>query len=105
VSDQLREILDRLAGLEQAVATIGHNGGPPLDESESAPLLTSAEDALLPTSAVAKRYGVSQRTIARWRTRPGLNFPQPVEIACRNYWSVMRLRTFDRARRAARGSP
>jgi predicted DNA-binding transcriptional regulator AlpA len=40
---------------------------------------------LLPTRQVCKRYGVSDRTIARWERDPDLRFPQPVLINQRKY--------------------
>jgi hypothetical protein len=34
----------------------------------------------LPTRLVCERYGVCDRTIARWQANPELNFPQPTVI-------------------------
>ena len=54
----------------------------------------------LPTRQVCTRYGVSDRTIARWMRDPELNFPQPTVINGRNYFDDEALTIFDRAQAA-----
>jgi hypothetical protein len=53
-----------------------------------------------PTRAVCNRYGVSDRTVARWWRNPKLGFPQPVTINGRLYFAYDELDAFDRARAA-----
>ena len=88
MDDVLNQILARLSVLE---ATVGHNGGPPLDEEP---------DRRLSTTAVAARYGVSTRTIERWTRDPKLKFPQPDIVNLRKYWWASALRRHDRERSA-----
>lgn len=57
---------------------------------------------LLPTRAVCRRYGVSDRTVARWERDPDLQFPQPVTINKRKYYDASALTAFDRAQAAQR---
>jgi predicted DNA-binding transcriptional regulator AlpA len=54
----------------------------------------------LPTRQVCARYGVSDRTIARWVRDPNLNFPQPIVINGRLYFDDEALTAFDRAQAA-----
>ena len=55
----------------------------------------------LPTRAVCERYGVCDRTIARWQANPELNFPKPVVINNRKYFCDDELTAWDRSRAAA----
>jgi K+/H+ antiporter YhaU regulatory subunit KhtT len=99
--DKTAEILERLERVEAAVAEIGHNGGPPLEDLPP-PLDPGleAQDRRLSTVAVATRYGVTVRTIERWLERPLLNFPKPDAVVNRRrYWQLSRLREWDRTRR------
>jgi hypothetical protein len=92
----------RLAALEAVVASIGHNGCPPLDDGP--PLhaeLDPATDRLLSTAAIAARYGVSTRTIDRWRGDPELGFPPTENVNGRNYNWLSKLVRWDRQRVAA----
>jgi hypothetical protein len=92
---KISEVLERLAALEATIATIGHNGGPPLDE-ESKPVLIADR-------RVADRYDVSVRTLARWDELPELGFPPPIYIRDRRYRELAKLEQWDRhnARKAA----
>jgi DNA-binding transcriptional MerR regulator len=51
----------------------------------------------LPTRLVSARYGVSDRTIARWERDPDLRFPQPLVVNGRKYFSEDDLTAWDRA--------
>jgi hypothetical protein len=62
----------------------------------------SNENKLLPTRQVCERYGVSDRTIARWERDPDLRFPQATVINRRKYYPESALTVFDRARVAQR---
>jgi hypothetical protein len=53
-------------------------------------------------SEVAARYGVSTKTIERWREDPDLKFPRGIDINGREYFPENELNDFD-ARRAVRG--
>jgi len=57
----------------------------------------------LPKPVVARRYGVTTRTVDRWRLDEKLGFPPSIEINGRHYWREDGLVEFDRqcARRAA----
>jgi predicted DNA-binding transcriptional regulator AlpA len=63
---------------------------------------TETTSQLLPTRLVCKRYGVSDRTIARWERDQDLRFPQPIMINERKYYSEAALTAFDRAQAAQR---
>jgi hypothetical protein len=91
-SSKLDILEQRVATLEEVVASIGQKELSPLDED------LPEQDQLLPTTAVAKRYGVSPRCIARWVGDPDLNFPKPELIRLRKYWRESVLRDWDRAR-------
>jgi hypothetical protein len=51
----------------------------------------------LPTRLVSARYNVSDRTVARWERDPDLNFPKPLVINRRKYFSEDDLTAWDRA--------
>jgi hypothetical protein len=51
----------------------------------------------LPTRAVCQRYGVSDRTVARWERDPDLQFPQALVVNGRKYYSEDELTAWDRA--------
>jgi hypothetical protein len=51
----------------------------------------------LPTRLVSQRYGVSDRTIARWERDVDLQFPQALIINGRKYYSADELTSWDRA--------
>jgi hypothetical protein len=55
----------------------------------------------LPTRAVCERYGVCDRTIARWQADPELKFPKPVVINHRKYFDEDLMTAWDRSRVAA----
>ena len=52
----------------------------------------------LPTRAVCERYGVCDRTIARWQVNPKLNFPKPVVINNRKYFDDDQMTAWERSR-------
>lgn len=58
---------------------------------------TEEQRQLLPTRLVCRRYGVSDRTIARWGRDPELGFPPPIKINHRKYYDSAELTAFDRA--------
>ena len=60
---------------------------------------------LIPARQVAQRYGVSLRTIDRWRRDDELGFPPSVTINGRNYNSEKDLEDFDRRRAEATRQP
>jgi predicted DNA-binding transcriptional regulator AlpA len=102
----LSGVLQRLAALELAVAGIGHNNPPePIDDDrpDNEPgEFDPAMDRRLPTKATAQRYGVSTRTIGRWRDDPKLNFPKPDNVNGRNYSWLSELVRWDHQRAAAK---
>jgi hypothetical protein len=51
----------------------------------------------LTTRRVCLRYGVSDRTVARWERDPSLNFPQPLLVNGRKYFDEDELTRWDRA--------
>jgi hypothetical protein len=50
---------------------------------------------LSPTRKTAERFGVSTRTIQRWRVDPNLNFPKPTSIRGRQYDDAALLDEFE----------
>jgi predicted DNA-binding transcriptional regulator AlpA len=50
---------------------------------------------LLPRREVAKRYGVTVRTVQRWEADPELEFPKPAHINGRSYFPERELEDFD----------
>ena len=95
--------MERLDALEAAVATIGHNGGPPLDDLPPPTHEDKGKPVLISDRHAAERYDVSTRTLARWDETPGLNFPAMIFIRDRRYRDLAKLEAWDRAnaRRAA----
>jgi hypothetical protein len=105
---ELRELvargMERLERIEAAVAGIGHNGGPPLDEPLPPPKPEDeGKPVLLSDRRVAERYDVSVRTLARWDETAGLGFPPPIYIRDRRYRALAALEAWDRnnARKAS----
>ena len=60
--------------------------------------------AMLPTPKTAQRYGVSTRTIERWRADPKLGFPDPIEINGRHYDDEDKLQEWERQRAAGKAA-
>jgi hypothetical protein len=52
--------------------------------------------AKLPTVKVAERYGVTTRSIYRWKEDPELGFPKPLVINSRGYWNLTDLEAWER---------
>jgi predicted DNA-binding transcriptional regulator AlpA len=77
----------KLENLEQRLTTL---------EEVVAGFNSSEQDRLLPTNAVAERYGVTTRCLARWVN--ALGFPPPQKINERKYWRESQLREWDRVR-------
>jgi hypothetical protein len=65
--------------------------------------MSEYKPVLLPDPKVAKRYGVSTRTLPRWDKTPGVGFPPPIIIRDRKYRDVAKLEQWDldNAQRAA----
>ena len=84
------DILRRLGAIEERI--LG-SGAVALDEGN---------DQRLPTTAVARRYLTSTRTIERWTVDPELDFPQPIYINGRKFWSLHELQMWDRQRATSR---
>ena len=61
-----------------------------------APLIS--DGPYLPAKAVCARYGISDRTLDRWLENDSLNFPLPLLINGRRYFSEGDLQAFERAR-------
>jgi hypothetical protein len=54
----------------------------------------------LPDRKVCERYGVCNRTLARWDSNPNLGFPQPTVINRRKYRDEAELEAWDRQQAA-----
>lgn len=63
--------------------------------------LPLASDRLLPARKVWERYGVADRTLDRWLTRPELRFPRPVVVNRRRYFRESDLLAWERFRAAS----
>jgi hypothetical protein len=83
-----QQILQRLNALEAAI-------GQPVAEPEQH----------LPTTAVARRYNVTPRSVDRWVDDPDLGFPKPVIMNKRKYWSIRALVDYDRKVATAVNAP
>ena len=59
----------------------------------------------LPTTKVARRYGVTPRSIERWEADEQLGFPKALRINTRKYWSLGDLEIWERQRAAAEPAP
>jgi hypothetical protein len=62
-------------------------------------------DGYLPDPLVAKRYGVSERTLPRWDANPSLGFPQAVQIVRRKYRKISELEAWERSLPRKAGRP
>src|SRR5262245_42262823 len=91
-SELIAQLDARLERVEEVIAVIGHNAGPPLDDDPP------AEDRRLTTSMVEHRYGVTRRSVDRWLSGTLADFPRPEVINGRKYWRELRLRAWDRSR-------
>jgi len=84
------EIMRRLRSVEEAVATLI-----PPELSLHAP----HEDRRLTAAQVARRYGITRRSLDRWLATPKMGFPPPdLRINQRRYWDEAHLIRWDRAR-------
>jgi hypothetical protein len=56
----------------------------------------STSRSYVPKRGVAERYGVSTRSVDRWRNDPSVGFPAPaMQINERCYWAAEDLDAFD----------
>jgi hypothetical protein len=95
MSDQIRELIARVTALEVHVG-IGHS--PP--EPVLSRIPTTTTDQRLSKPALARRWGVSSRTIDRRRVEVG--FPAAEIVNLRPYWWLSKIIAYERAC-AARG--
>ena len=51
----------------------------------------------------ARRYDVTERSIARWQDDPGLGFPKPMIVNNRLFFAVDELEAWERGRASAKG--
>jgi predicted DNA-binding transcriptional regulator AlpA len=49
---------------------------------------SSTEGPMASQAKLAEHFDTSQMTIWRWRQDPALDFPKPIAIHGRNYWSI-----------------
>ena len=56
---------------------------------------------LVPGPKVSARYGITGRTLNRWKCDPNLDFPQPITINHRDYYDERALEVWERQRAAA----
>ncbi len=62
----------------------------------------SSTETLLPARQVFGRYGVVDRTIARWLDDENLKFPRPLVINSRRYWRLADLQEWERSRASSK---
>ena len=62
--------------------------------------MTEAEDVKLTTKHLRERFRVSDMTLYRWSHDPALNFPQPMRINNRRYWSLASIVEWERTQAA-----
>ena len=88
MTDQLNELRARVTALEAHMEG-GHNGPPePID------IPTITTDQRLSKPMLARRWGVSSRTIDRRREAP--DFPTPEIVNLRPYWWMSRIIAYER---------
>jgi hypothetical protein len=101
--DQIQELLKRVSVLEAGLAalkghiSIGANKPPALPD-----IPTTTTDQRLSKPALAKRWGVSCRSVDRRREEPG--FPEPEIVSARPYWWLSAIIRFERACAASAAS-
>ena len=62
----------------------------------------ASDERFLGAREVRRRYGdISDMSLHRWLRRQELEFPKPIYIEGRRYWSLSRLEQWERARAAA----
>lgn len=59
-------------------------------------------ETYLPTSATARRYGVTDRSIARWQADPATGFPAPLIVNKRKFFAVTDLDAWERSKGVTR---
>ncbi|WP_131113671.1 DNA-binding protein [Lichenihabitans psoromatis] len=59
---------------------------------------TDKQNTYLPRPQTARRYGVTERSIARWTLDPDLGFPQPMNINGRLFFAVEQLEAWEKTR-------
>ena len=57
-------------------------------------------DELIPNAKVAKRLGVTVRTVFKWTAQPDLNFPKPCFVNSRRYFSAAEIDAWQASRKA-----
>jgi predicted DNA-binding transcriptional regulator AlpA len=57
-----------------------------------------SSSSYLPAKAVCKRYGVTSRTLDRWLADSAMEFPRPMVVNNRRYFSEEELTQWERAR-------
>jgi len=62
-------------------------------------------DQLVPNAKVARRLGVTTRTVFRWTAQPELNFPEPCLINNRRYYSEAAIDAWKESRKPGAASP
>lgn len=60
----------------------------------------ASTERLLPGRQVWSRYGITDRTLARWLENEELQFPRPLVVNGRRYWRLGDLECWERARPA-----
>lgn len=60
--------------------------------------LSADTGAMIPKPALAAELGVSTRTISRWLTDSAVEFPKPIVIRGRNYFSRSAIEAWKSAR-------
>jgi predicted DNA-binding transcriptional regulator AlpA len=49
----------------------------------------------LTSHQIAERYGVTKRTLQRWKASPPPGFPRPIQIGKRLLWSAEQVATYE----------
>jgi predicted DNA-binding transcriptional regulator AlpA len=60
-----------------------------------------SDDVYLPGRKVEERFGISSMTRWRWERDPALDFPKPIVINGRKFWSLRGLELWERSRAAS----
>lgn len=62
--------------------------------------MATSTSTMLPGPQVQARYGISGRTLNRWKYDPDMGFPQPITINHRDYYDERALEAWERQRAA-----
>lgn len=93
------EYADRTGGVNEILSPVSSLTLEPLSAMTFETLKVEADKATrhLPAKAVCVRYGIVERTLARWLADESLAFPKPMIVHGRRYFDEAEIEAFERA--------